>query len=562
MTKHSNRKSATRVLAAATGQKYTEANRQRGAGVSPETVVLRFEASDNDSGDIFLFELAERGILGMGKYRANRWYVRGDQIEVPLARAGEVIGLPDQLGVDVNVTLEVEDFEDGRGNLWEAPDILGTIRVRDLDGDTVAVYNPADPEYPQMLGNFVMRSPSAPAPADLWFVEANSGERLSGLLPESEARATANELSKTLGLVRVVPGAHVTLRFSAGDGHGGAWFLSALEKRGLVEARPYRDAMGGEFSVPADQVAEVMALPDELGADVEVTQVTRAPATGSTGLRSPEGNGHDEPAPAETSPDKLGAKQVFDAGHVFDATNTHTIWKLAQWRSWRCDRCGLAQDHDEPLHASIPDCLCLPGGGATSHLVCATCLAERRAGGPRVPAQIESDDHAALQSFDATIYLAEAGEGAIEELAGCGWAGDYAADAVAWHLRDRVPEVGIVLSYCEERGHGFEVRLDATAARAWLRAHRPDLAARLDKPSDSLKMFFEVEQRNIEQMRRDGMEAPDATVGSALDSADQAPDDIMAEWARIPVGEVPALRDELAGLAARTGLDRLLDELC
>jgi len=255
-----------------------------------------------------------------------------------------------------------------------------------------------------------MRSPSAPAPADLWFVEANSGERLSGLLPESEARATANELSKTLGLVRVVPGAHVTLRFSAGDGHGGAWFLSALEKRGLVEARPYRDAMGGEFSVPADQVAEVMALPDELGADVEVTQVTRAPATGSTGLRSPEGNGHDEPAPAETSPDKLGAKQVFDAGHVFDATNTHTIWKLAQWRSWRCDRCGLAQDHDEPLHASIPDCLCLPGGGATSHLVCATCLAERRAGGPRVPAQIESDDHAALQSFDATIYLAEAGE--------------------------------------------------------------------------------------------------------------------------------------------------------
>jgi len=55
-------------------------------------------------------------------------------------------------------------------------------------------------------------------------------------------------------------------------------------------------------------------------------------------------------------------------------------------------------------------------------------------------------------------------------------------------------------------------------------------------------MFFEVEQRNIEQMRRDGMEAPDATVGSALDSADQAP---TTSWPNGPAS--PSARSRRCG---------------
>ncbi len=46
------------------------------------------------------------------------------------------------------------DIEDDRGNLWEAPDDEGRIRVRDLDGDLVTWYDPGDDGYDDALARF------------------------------------------------------------------------------------------------------------------------------------------------------------------------------------------------------------------------------------------------------------------------------------------------------------------------------------------------------------------------------------------------------------------------
>lgn len=48
-------------------------------------------------------------------------------------------------------TTTYQDYEDGRGYLWEAPDDEGRIRVRDFDGDLVEWYDPEDSDYAHAL---------------------------------------------------------------------------------------------------------------------------------------------------------------------------------------------------------------------------------------------------------------------------------------------------------------------------------------------------------------------------------------------------------------------------
>ena len=49
---------------------------------------------------------------------------------------------------------QYEDVEDDEGNLYEAPDDDGRIRVRDLYGNLVAWYDPDDADYEGVLSRF------------------------------------------------------------------------------------------------------------------------------------------------------------------------------------------------------------------------------------------------------------------------------------------------------------------------------------------------------------------------------------------------------------------------
>lgn len=48
----------------------------------------------------------------------------------------------------------MNDIEDERGYLWEAPDDEGRIRVRDLDGDLVTWLDPGDDGYDDAIARF------------------------------------------------------------------------------------------------------------------------------------------------------------------------------------------------------------------------------------------------------------------------------------------------------------------------------------------------------------------------------------------------------------------------
>lgn len=68
--------------------------------------------------------------------------------------------------------VKLQDFEDERGYLWEAPDDEGRIRVRDLDGNSVTWYDPGDEGYDEAVARF--KAHAEPA-----FVPELCGERLA-----------------------------------------------------------------------------------------------------------------------------------------------------------------------------------------------------------------------------------------------------------------------------------------------------------------------------------------------------------------------------------------------
>ena len=89
-----------------------------------------------------------------------------------------------------------------------------------------------------------------------------------------------------------------------------------------------------------------------------------------------------------------------------------------------------------------------------------------------IPAEIHSDDHVMKADFDALPWFENATGGEIEDLFGCYWGGDYAADAVAMRLEDSNPEIARVFEYVQLRRKGgdsigFEVHIDPAAAKNW-----------------------------------------------------------------------------------------------
>jgi hypothetical protein len=88
---------------------------------------------------------------------------------------------------------------------------------------------------------------------------------------------------------------------------------------------------------------------------------------------------------------------------------------------------------------------------------------------PAIAAEVHSDDHHARAAFDAARWMRQADEADIRALDARGWGGDYAADAVAEFTRELNPDVEL------DEKMGFEVHIDETQARAWLRVHRPSV---------------------------------------------------------------------------------------
>jgi len=104
--------------------------------------------------------------------------------------------------------------------------------------------------------------------------------------------------------------------------------------------------------------------------------------------------------------------------------------------------------------------------------------------GPSIKAKCYSDDHCVEVAFDAARWFQQANDKDIIDLAGCGWGGDYAADAVAVYMAASDEHVAYMFKYLEARNGrrdapGFECHVDEVAARVWLATHRPELLERL-----------------------------------------------------------------------------------
>ena len=97
----------------------------------------------------------------------------------------------------------------------------------------------------------------------------------------------------------------------------------------------------------------------------------------------------------------------------------------------------------------------------------------------RVSVLIASEDGAAEHVGDAAAWLAEASEQELRALVRGGWSGDAAAE-VALALADDDPEALDVVRVARRNDAELVVEIDADAAVAWLAAHRPDVAERLE----------------------------------------------------------------------------------
>ena len=93
--------------------------------------------------------------------------------------------------------------------------------------------------------------------------------------------------------------------------------------------------------------------------------------------------------------------------------------------------------------------------------------------GPEVPAEVHSDDGLHRADFDASAWFAQAADGEIANLVGCGFHGDYPADEVArFFERSATAEV---FAHVDRSAVGFECSVDEDAAGRWLAVHRPHL---------------------------------------------------------------------------------------
>jgi len=103
-----------------------------------------------------------------------------------------------------------------------------------------------------------------------------------------------------------------------------------------------------------------------------------------------------------------------------------------------------------------------------------------------VPASILLDGEFNPVHFDAMPFLRDADQGQLTALQACGWRGDYAADDVAWHVRQMpgYEAVDHLMTRMEAEEAGFEVEVNPEAARNWLGMFRPEILAGLPDEAD------------------------------------------------------------------------------
>jgi hypothetical protein len=97
----------------------------------------------------------------------------------------------------------------------------------------------------------------------------------------------------------------------------------------------------------------------------------------------------------------------------------------------------------------------------------------------RVSASVASDDGVVEHVTDVVRWLTDATLVEVRALARDGWSGEEAIE-VARALAEDDPEIQEVVRHVRRTDGELLVEIDGAAASAWLRAHRPDLARRLD----------------------------------------------------------------------------------
>lgn len=103
---------------------------------------------------------------------------------------------------------------------------------------------------------------------------------------------------------------------------------------------------------------------------------------------------------------------------------------------------------------------------------------------PSIDAEAHDDGHQITASFDAAAWFAQASEEDLWKLYSCGWARDYAADAVAEFYEERDDGVKkmfelVRISQNTRNPVGFECCVESDQAMAWLEIHRKPLWARI-----------------------------------------------------------------------------------
>jgi hypothetical protein len=95
-----------------------------------------------------------------------------------------------------------------------------------------------------------------------------------------------------------------------------------------------------------------------------------------------------------------------------------------------------------------------------------------------VPATVTTDDGVLETVADVAPWFAEASEGEVRDLLRERWGGDAAVDLVRTLAPDD-PELDEMVRQARRTDAELVVEVDARAAVAWLRHHRPELAERL-----------------------------------------------------------------------------------
>ena len=97
----------------------------------------------------------------------------------------------------------------------------------------------------------------------------------------------------------------------------------------------------------------------------------------------------------------------------------------------------------------------------------------------RVPATVATDDGVVEHVADVASWLATATERELRLLAADAWGGSEGVE-LARALAGDDPEIAEVVRHARRSDSELVVEVDARAAAAWLRAHRPEVADRLD----------------------------------------------------------------------------------